>query len=74
MKNFLIKNPVKFQCKQDCNPKKGFINWWEDLGYYKSKSAKRHQLKKELLLEYNTDTSALHYQNDDIVRPACITK
>ena len=26
------------------------------------------------LEEYNTDTSALHYQNDDIVRPACITK
>lgn len=24
--------------------------------------------------EYNTDTSALHYQNDDIVRSACITK
>ena len=34
----------------------------------------RHQLKKELLLEYNTDTRALHYQNDDIVRTACITK
>lgn len=26
------------------------------------------------LEEYNTDTSALRYQNDDIVRPACITK
>lgn len=26
------------------------------------------------LIEYNIDTSALHYQNDDIVRPACITK
>ena len=26
------------------------------------------------LEEYNTDTSALHCQNDDIVRPACITK
>lgn len=26
------------------------------------------------LEEYNTDTSALHYQNDNIVRPACITK
>lgn len=26
------------------------------------------------LEEYNTDTSALHYQNDDIVRPTCITK
>ena len=23
---------------------------------------------------YYIDTSALHYQNDDIVRPACITK
>lgn len=70
MKNFLIKKPVKFKCKQDCHPKKGFINWWEDLGYYKSKSAKRHQLKKELLLEYNTDTSAQHptFEGDDIVR------
>jgi hypothetical protein len=29
---------------------------------------------EEYYIEYNIDTSALHYQNDDIVRPACITK
>lgn len=63
MKNFLIKKSVKFYCKQDCHPKKGFRNWWEDLGYFKSKSAKRHQLKKETLLEYNIDTSAGHPTN-----------
>ena len=28
----------------------------------------------QILKEYNIDTSAPHYQNDDIVRPACITK
>lgn len=28
----------------------------------------------QILKEYNIDTSALRYQNDDIVRPACITK
>lgn len=60
MKNFLIKKPVKFYCKRDCHPKKEFGNWWEDLGYFKSKSAKRQQLKKKALLEYNTDTSAEH--------------
>ena len=60
MKNYLIKKPVKFKCKQDCHPKKGFVNWWETLGYYKSKSAKRLQLKREIILEYNIDTSARH--------------
>lgn len=29
---------------------------------------------EEYYIEYNTDTSALHHQNDDIVRSACITK
>lgn len=62
MKNYLIKGPVKFNCKQDCHPIKGFINWWEDLGFHKSKSARRHQLKREMIkeVEYNTDTSAGH--------------
>ena len=69
MRNFLIKKPVKFKYKQDCHPKKGFVNWWEYMGYYKSKSAKRQQFKKETLLEYNTDTSAgLPIKEDDIVR------
>jgi len=69
MRNFLIKKPVKFKCKQDCHPKRGFINWWESMGYHKSKSAKRHQLKKELLLEYNIDTSAEYpIKGKDIVR------
>ena len=71
MKNFLIKRAVKFRYKQDCHPKKGYGNWWEDLGFYKSKSAKRLQLKRELLSEYNTDTSAqlLRNKDEDIVRP-----
>ena len=60
MKNFLIKKPVKFSCKRDAHLNKQQANWWEDMGYYKSKSAKRHELNKELLLEYNTDTSARH--------------
>lgn len=63
MKNFLIKRAIKFRYKQDCHPKKGYINWWEDLGYYKSKSAKRLQLKRDLLLEYNSDTSAHNLRN-----------
>ena len=71
MRNFLIKKPVKFKYKRDCHPEKGFVNWWEYMGYYKSKSAKRQQLKKETLLEYNTDTSAqlLRNKDEDIVRP-----
>lgn len=74
MKNFLIKRAVKFRYKQDCHPKKGFGNWWEDLGFYKSKSAKRLQLKRELLSEYNTNTSALPSNaGEDIVRTADIT-
>lgn len=60
MKYFLIKGPVKFHYKRDVHPRKRQINWWEDNGFYKSKSAKRQALKRILLLEYNTDTSAQH--------------
>lgn len=62
MKNFLIKGAVRFPCKTDCHPQKGYINWWESLGYYKSKSAKRRAFKRDFMLEYNIDTNALHYE------------
>ena len=46
MKNFLIKKPCKFRCKHDIHPKKlKSENWWECLGFFKSKSAKRQSLK-----------------------------
>lgn len=51
MKDFCIKGPVKFACKRDAHPRKGWANWWEDMGYHKSKSAKRKQLKKEMYHE-----------------------
>lgn len=53
MKSFLIKQPVRFLGKTDCHPSKGFINWWEDMGRFKSKTAKRMRLNRELLNELN---------------------
>lgn len=45
----------------------------EEFGNFLYKILNSHPFE-EYHIEYNTDTSALHYQNDDIVRPACITK
>ena len=50
--------PFEFGSKQKTNfpdfhvqPKKEFMNWWEDRNYVKSKQAKRAILKKELKKE-----------------------
>lgn len=48
MKDFTMKGPVRFACKRDAHPRKGQMNWWEDMGYYKSKTAKRQKLKKDI--------------------------
>lgn len=49
MKNFLIKKPCKFSSKHDIHPKKlTSENWWECLGFFKSKSAKRQSLKNDM--------------------------
>jgi len=45
--------PFTFGSKNMCNytdvhPKKGWINWWEDRNFMKSKKAKRQKDKKEL--------------------------
>ena len=45
----------------------------EDFGRILYDILNKHPFE-EYHIEYNIDTSALRYQNDDIVRPACITK
>ena len=39
---------VRFPGKTDCHPKKGFINWWEDITEYISRSTMKQKLKKEI--------------------------
>lgn len=58
MKDFTMKGPVRFACKRDAHPRKGQMNWWEDMGYYKSKTAKRQKLKKDIERGLDRATSA----------------
>lgn len=41
--------PINFPNKTDCHPKKGFINWWEDIiNPDFSKRSERQRVRKEL--------------------------
>lgn len=39
---------VKFPEKQDIHPKKGWINWWEDIAGLISRNTRKQKLKKEI--------------------------
>ena len=39
---------VKFPCKRDVHPKKGWINWWESIGDYISRNTRKQKLRKEI--------------------------
>lgn len=47
MKPFTFGNKTKYNYT-DVHPKKGWINWWEEMNFMKSKKAKRQKDKKEL--------------------------
>ena len=48
MKPYGREKKVRFQSKTDCHPKKGFINWWEDIARFLSRSRMKQINKKEL--------------------------
>ena len=41
---------VTFPSKRDAHPKKGFINWWENIACCISRKTRKQKLKKELWL------------------------
>lgn len=51
----LGRKPSRFPTKTDCHPKKGFVNWWEELntgnkkGYRKKKKQELSKYKKQIL-------------------------
>ena len=48
MKPYGREKKVRFPHKTDCHPKKGFINWWEDIARFLSRSRMKQINKKEL--------------------------
>jgi len=41
--------------KKDVHPPKGYINWWEDICDFLSRSAMKQQVKKEINKEINKE-------------------
>ncbi len=39
---------VKYTEKRDFHPKKGWVNWWEIIGDYISRSIRKQKLRKEI--------------------------
>lgn len=39
---------VKFPAKRDVHPKKGWVNWWEDICRLIPRSTRKQKLKKEI--------------------------
>lgn len=49
----LGQKPVRFPCKIDVHPKKGYVNWWEATGGNdENKTAARREGKEEVLQEF----------------------
>ena len=59
MKPYGRKGSVNFPGKRDCHPRKGYINWWEDICDYVSRRFMKQKMSKdidELLNEALLDT------------------
>ena len=53
--------PVRFPCKTDCHPGKGFDNWWEVDCSQPSNKRARFEAKKQLIKELEEDVSLEYY-------------
>ena len=57
--NLLIMKPygrektVRFSCKQDCHPRKGWHNWWETMADYLSRTEIKRRAKKDIEEQIN---------------------
>ena len=47
----------KFPSKTDCHPKKGYINWWEDVTDCIARNVRKLMIKKEIENETNRETN-----------------
>lgn len=44
--------PVRFPGKEDCHPRKGYVNWWEnDMNDIGNKAYEKQKARKEILNE-----------------------
>ena len=48
MKPYYRGKPIRFPNKRDCHPKKGFINWWEDISEWLSRRTIKQRIKKDI--------------------------
>jgi hypothetical protein len=39
---------IRFPGKRDVHPKRGWVNWWENIGDYISRNTRKQNLKKEI--------------------------
>ena len=39
---------VKFPRKRDVHPKRGFINWWEDIAALVSRKTRKQKIQKDI--------------------------
>jgi hypothetical protein len=39
---------VKFPCKRDVHPKKGWVNWWETISGCVSRNVRKLNIKREV--------------------------
>lgn len=49
---------ISFPGKRDVHPKKGFVNWWENIGDFISRNTRKQQLNKEIKEELYERTEA----------------
>ena len=48
MKPYGREKKVRFSCKQDCHPPKGWHNWWEDLAECLSRTSMKQAVRKQI--------------------------
>ena len=53
MKPYGREKTVRFDCKQDCHPPRGWHNWWETITDCLSRSAMKQKVKKEIDKDLN---------------------
>lgn len=46
---------VRFPAKRDVHPKKGFINWWENIAQCVSRNTLKQLFKKQISEEINNE-------------------
>ena len=48
MKPYGLGSKIRFPHKKDCHPRKGYINWWEEIQNIISRHTMRQIIKKKI--------------------------